>query len=363
MRHAWSSLAALLWLAGSALAGEVLPVESQVLVRSDGVDLVDRLVGRVASTRRSHLGFERGGRIASVAVRAGDRVEKGQRLASLDLRQLEAQRREVEARLGAAQADLRRIRAQLKLAAAVRKRQDDLFQRGVAAAQEHDEAVFGEQALRAQVAAGEAAIAAAVAARDTLDVAVELSHLVAPFAGTVTQRHLDEGSVVAPGAPVLSLIDRQREIRIGVPLAKAADLAVGDEYQVVVEDRELSSRLVRVVDSLDPATRTIEAIFAVGEAASIVDGAVAHVRWRSRLPGAGYWVPTAALSEGRRGLWSLLVLVGEGDFYRVERRDVSVLHARPDRAFVRGAVADGERIVVGGAHRVVPGQMVRAVDR
>ena len=354
---------ALLWLCAwagvrTSNAGETLTVESEELVLVDGVDLKDRLVGRVASARRAQLGFERGGRIASVAVRMGERVTKGQELAVLDLRQLQAQRREIEARLRAARADLQRIRAQLDLAVAVRKRQDDLFSRGVAAAQEHDEAVFGERALRAQVSAGEAAIAASEAARDTLDVSLELSRLIAPFAGTVTQRLLDEGSVVSPGAPVLLLIDREREVRIGVPLAKLAGLRIGKGYSLYIEGRQSAGTLLRLVDSVDPTTRTVEAVFSVDGDVAVVDGAIAYVLLSSRIESSGFWVPTAALTEGRRGLWSVFVLHPEGERHRIERRDVSVIHARPDRTFVRGTLSDGELIAVDGVHRIVPGQLV-----
>lgn len=46
----------------------------------------------------------------------------------------------------------------------------------------------------------------------------------------------------------------------------------------------------------------------------------------------------------------------------VERRTVEVVHTEEDRALVRGTVYPGDRIVVDGLHRVVPGQRVRVVS-
>ena len=57
-------------------------------------------------------------------------------------------------------------------------------------------------------------------------------------------------------------------------------------------------------------------------------------------------------------------LDGEPPRYRTVRREVEVLQTETDRAFVRGAIADGDLIVTDGIHRVVPGQIVRlAVPR
>jgi RND family efflux transporter MFP subunit len=344
-------------------AAELLPVASVVVAEQPGLDVHDQLIGRVASARRSELGFERGGRLESIWVEAGDDVTAGQRLAALDVRQLEAQRRETAARLTAARADVRRVRAQLDLAATTRRRQADLFERGVAAAQERDEAVFSEKALEAQRGAAEAAVVATEAALASVDVALALSTLHAPYDGLVTRRDVHEGTIVAPGVPVLALIDVRREARVGIPLGKRDKLQIGDHYPIAIEGVESPGLLRRIVESVDAPTRTIEAVFELDPGSMAVDGAVARLRLASRIEQPGFWIPVTALTEGRRGLWSVLVLSPADDgAHRVERRDVQLLYVQADRAYVRGAIAAGERVATAGVERVVPGQLVRAVD-
>lgn len=347
-------------VAAAAHAGEPLPVASIVVEPQSGLEVMDSLVGRVVSARRSELGFERGGRVDTVVVAAGDRVVRGQKLAALDTRQLSAQRREAEARLRSARADLQRTRAQLDLAAATRQRQADLYERGVAAAQEHDEALYGERALRAQLGAAEAVIGAAEAALASIDVALELSVIEAPFDGVITRRDIHEGAVAGAGVPVLSLIDARREVRVGVPLPKRDQLRVGEPYPVEIEGRPREAVLRRLVDSVDGPTRTVEAIFDLSGDA--VDGAVARLRLATRLEHEGFWLPATALSEGRRGLWSVLVLQPVDRGHRVERREVQLLHVEADRVYVRGPIAAGERVASAGIERVVPGQLVQAID-
>ncbi len=362
MKHLALLLAAVAASADLVEASDLLPVASAVVELERQVEIEDRLVGRVISARRSDLGFERGGRIDAVRVDVGELVEAGQELAVLDVRALRAEHRETEARLGAARADLRRVRSQLELAGATRRRQADLYERGVAAAQEHDEAVFAEQALQAQIGAAEAMIAATQAALARVEVALDLATLDAPFAGIVTARHLDEGSVAAPGAPVITLIDRHREVRIGVPIGKRDELEIGGRYEVEIEGGDQFCVLSRMVASVEPATRTVEAIFELPAESDAVDGAVARLRLSTRVEQAGFWLPTTALSEGRRGLWSVLVLQPVDDAHRVERREVQLLYVEADRAFVRGPLQSGERVAIAGLERVVPGQLVRAVD-
>lgn len=361
-RRHWAPLLVLGLVPLPAAAGELMAVASAIVELRPALEVEDRLVGRVISARRSDLGFERGGRIDSVLVDAGDAVERGQQLASLDARALQAERREIEARLVAARADLARVRAQLDLAAATRRRQSDLYQRGVAAAQEHDEAVFSEKALQAQIGVAEATIAATAAALASVEVALDLAALAAPFDGIVTARHVDEGAIVAPGAPVLSLIDRRREVRVGVPVTKRDRLRIGARYAVEIEGREEQCSLSRVVDAVEPSTRTVEAIFDLPDDSGAIDGAVARLALSTRLEQTGFWLPTTALNEGRRGLWSVLVLRPDGATHLVERRDVQLLHVQADRAFVRGPLEEGERVAVSALERLVPGQRVVAVD-
>jgi hypothetical protein len=81
----------------------------------------------------------------------------------------------------------------------------------------------------------------------------------------------------------------------------------------------------------------------------------------------GFWLPSTALTQAERGLWS--AFVGEEErssdgspqtgLFRVARRDLEVLHTESDRVLVRGTLHAGEPVITGGTHRVVPGQVVR----
>ncbi len=90
-------------------------------------------------------------------------------------------------------------------------------------------------------------------------------------------------------------------------------------------------------------------------------------------------VPVAALTASRRGLWAAYVAVplgsslpsdgrpdgrsdGRDATHRADRREVELLHADGAVAYVRGPLRPGERLVVAGVARLVPGLEIRTLD-
>ncbi|MDX1648440.1 MAG: efflux RND transporter periplasmic adaptor subunit [Myxococcota bacterium] len=333
-------------------APELLAVESAPVRVSEGYTVRERFAGRVTAHRTSELGFERGARVVEVAVDEGDVVEADRVLARLETRELEARRRELEARVS-------QVQAQLALARRTSARRETLARQETISEQAWDEARFQEEALAAELAAARAALEAVRAS-------LELSLLRAPFAGTITARLVDEGPPVAPGQPVLRLIENARlELRVGLPPDTAAALVPGERYPARSDAGAFTVRLETRIPSVDPGTRTVAAVFAIPEPPTgLHHGSMASLSVETKRPGEGFWLPLTALAESRRGLWAAFALVPDAAAdaaHRVERREVQLVHAEAERAFVRGTLRDGDRIVVDGLHRIVPGQRVRVL--
>ncbi len=334
-----------------AEATSVLPVEARAVQRETGYALVEQHAGRVVARRASDLGFERAGRLVEVRVDQGDAVEAGALLARLDTRELRARRRELAAQRA-------EIEARLSLARLTSARRQKLHDAGHLAPQALDETRFAEAALDAQRAAADAAL-------ESLDVRLVLSELRAPFAGHVVERRLDEGTVVSPGQPVLRLEDRTLEVHVGVPPEVALNSTPGETLPIEVDGETLRGEITAVVRRVETDTRTVRLVIALTDAPpGLRPGALARVPVQARVAVDGFWLPIAALSEGRRGLWSAYALVRDAESERdglwiVDRRQLDLLHAEADRAYVRGTLRDEERVVMSGVHRLVPRQRVR----
>ena len=336
-----------------AAADPALLVPVARVAPANGYVVRREFAGRVEAARDSAVGFEIGGQLADVLVDEGDRVEAGAALARLDTDRLEARREEAAAALAQAEATLALAETTLARTA------EALEFRGVSQ-QEFDEAVRAERAARS---AREAARARLTSVR----VDLEKSVLRAPFDATVTRRAADEGEVLAPGQALLELQERTApRVRIGVAGDMLDAVTARQEHVLQVDGRALPARLRAVLPVRDAATRTVDAIFELAPAQGVLPGDLARLALERPVETAGFWVPLGALAEGDRGVWTNYVAVplagGERDgeaTHVIEARAVEVLYEREDRVYVRGAVDAGERVVVAGLHRIVPGQTVR----
>lgn len=325
-------------------AADPVPVATLQVEYAPATVMEVRYPGLVTARRESDLGFETGGRISRIAVDTGDTVEAGAVLAMLDTRALEA-------RLAAARAETAAAEAQAELAEVTLTRQQTLLERGHISRQRLDEAASSARAARAQAEA-------ARAAAEALMIQIDLARIEAPFSGVVTARHYDEGAVAAPGAPVLTLVENEAlELRVGLPARDAAGLEAGQSYPVEIDNTLHEARLRTVTGVVDRETRSVTAVFDFAEGSALQAGAVARLVLPVPLDTRGFWAPLSALAEGRRGLWSVYVLSGEGP-YALEPRPVEILHAEADRVYLSGAVEAGALILASGLQRVTPGQRV-----
>lgn len=315
----------------------------------DGFTVARAFTGQIEPAQRTAAAFEFGGTVAAVLVDEGDAVAVGAPLARLDTRLLDAERERLLAARTAAQ-------AQAELAARTTERQTALQARGVASPQALDAASLGAAELTARIAEIDASLRA-------LAIRLEKATLTAPFAGRVAARHLDLGASAEPGRPVLTLVETAAPLfRVGLPPEAVAAIPADGLVTIRADGHLLAGRLRGVLPELDAATRTRTALFAVEGPAMPAWRSVGTVTLSGLVATRGGWVPLSALEAGPRGLWRLLTVVARDGETVVGAEAVEILHATAERAFVRGTVADGARIIADGVHRVVPGQPVMAVE-
>ena len=361
-KHRTTAFAVLLFLAGLSVVAlatsrspedvrpttsEPLPVLTTEIAFEDGYTVGRTFAGRVEARRESAVGFELSGRVQTVRAEEGDAVNRGAVLAELDTRRLEARRGELEAAVEAAA-------AQLELARLTLERVEEARALDAVSPQDRDEAALG---VRSQAAALEGAKATLA----TLDVELEKSTLRAPYDALIARRMVDEGQVITTGTPVLHLLERSRpEVRIGLAGQDVA-VEVGSEHRLTIGERTFTGEVLSVLPVRRQGTRSIDALLRIdAELPDVRSGDLAHLHLTRTVPTRGFWLPTSALTEGARGLWAAYVVAGQpGDVVTVERRELELLHQEVDRAYLRGPVAEGERLVLDGLQRLMPDQQVR----
>jgi RND family efflux transporter MFP subunit len=312
---------------------------------TDAFDLKESYTGLAEARRTSMLGFASSGRIAEIRADVGDKVKTGALLAKLDTRSLQAQ-------LASANAQVEEARAAHDLALSTVQRQRQLKLQGHISQQSVDEA-------EAQANTALARVEAAKAQADTLRVQIDLAAITAPFDGVVTQRLTDEGAIAAAGQPILELVEKSHlEARLGLPAASAALLQPGNEYTLVADTGEVTARLRNVTGVIDANQRTVGAVFDIENPDAIAAGAVVRLALDRSVGEEGFWVPVKALSAASRGLWTVYVADPSDAGWTAVPRPVEMVHSDGDRAYVRGPIQPGARVIVDGLQRITPGMPV-----
>lgn len=286
-----------------ATAGPQVPV---VAVGAQAVAGSAEFDGSLQAVRQSVLSAQASGRIATLSVKAGDRVKAGQVLAVID-------DRATQAGVAQAQAGVAQAQASLANAKAAYERTKELRAQNFVAQAALDSAL-------AQYRAAEAGAAAARAGQTQASVAQGFTRLTAPWDGWVLATHAEAGALAMPGAPILTVYAPQ-PIRAVVhvpasqqPLALAAQTI---EVQLPGTDQWVVPASKSTVPAADPVSQTVEWRLNLGDAdgAGQVPGRQVKVRFTGSAAQAApqrLVVPTMALL--RRGeLTGVYVVTAKGE--------------------------------------------------
>ncbi|NEQ40072.1 MAG: efflux RND transporter periplasmic adaptor subunit [Okeania sp. SIO3I5] len=309
-----------------------------------------------------------------------EKLETGTRIEQIEaqkarVRQVQSQLDELIAgtrieQIEAQKARVRQVQSQLdELIAGTRIEQIEAQRARVRQAQSQlDELIAGTRIE--QIEAQKAEVKRFEAQISEIDVVLRKSVLYAPFSGTISVRHLDEGVVVNAAQAVVRLVeDGERKVRVGVPPTQASRLRVGSLQKVRVREKTYSAKVLSILPEVDSMTRTRSVILELPQA--IAPGTVVRLELNNTENVTGYWLPTSALVWGERGLLACFALVSpqKSDLdlplgtYQTEKRMVEVLHTEGDRSLVRGVLKPGDLVVTTGTNQLVPGQFVKSEVR
>jgi membrane fusion protein, multidrug efflux system len=186
------------------------------------------------------------GRIAQMYVAEGDAVKKDQPLAKIDDKPYHDQLQQAEA---AAQ----QARAQLENAKLTREREESLFNRGISARKDLEDA-------RTQEKVGEAAVRQAEATLALARLQLGRTEVVSPLDGMVVKRLLSAGEAVdgTSAQPIFQVANLSSvELFGNVPAEYLGRIRVGQKMEMGTETlpgAKLEGRVVAVSPAVDPAT-------------------------------------------------------------------------------------------------------------
>jgi RND family efflux transporter MFP subunit len=306
-----------------------------------------QLPGTIEARTEADLAFRVGGKLLTRAVEVGAAVRAGDVVARLDETDLRLQLEAAEAEHAAAGIALEK--AEINLA-----RVASLESKGWASDQASDIETVAVEEARARLLRAERN---AELAQNQLGYAT----LRADADGVVTDTMAEAGQVLGPGQPVVRVArDEGREAVVAIPEAMLAELR-GAEAAVELwsePGRRVPATLRELSPVADDGTRTFQARYALPEGETAALGMSVTVWLTGAGRGATAALPLSALYDTGDGpaVW---VVGADG---RLAARPVTVAGYEAGSARIADGLAEGDRVVVLGAHKLEAGEAVRPVE-
>ncbi|NWG12932.1 MAG: efflux RND transporter periplasmic adaptor subunit [Acidobacteria bacterium] len=302
-----------------------LPAVTVVPVKEAPAETELELPGNVQALTETALFARADGYIKRRLVDIGDRVKTGQLLAEIESPELDQQIHEAQASLQRARSSLRQAeasfsqaQANLGLAEVTARRWLRLAARGVLSEQDGDEKRAALEARKADAAAAEAAVQGArenvTANEATVQRLLELRsfrQVRAPFAGVITARNIDVGSLVSAGSSSslreLFRLAQTHTLRVfvNVPQSEVAGIKPGMPCSVGVEeyrDEKFQGRVTRTANALETSSRTLlTEVQVVNRNGALLPGMYATVRFKIRRASPPLLIPSAAFRNTEEG--------------------------------------------------------------
>ncbi|HSK10304.1 MAG TPA: efflux RND transporter periplasmic adaptor subunit [Vicinamibacterales bacterium] len=316
------------------------------------------IVGNLIGAATVDVAPKVSGRLASVSVRLGDSVRKGQVLARVEDHEIRQQVLQAEASYEVGRATIRQREADLELARTNSERSRSLFERKLIPQQTLDDTEARHQAAVAQLDLARAQFEQAKARLDELRINLSHTVVVSPVDGFVGRRNLDPGAFVSQNAPVASVVDIHF-VRLVVNLVEKDIRRVGAGMSADVgvdafPGEVFKGKVARVAPVLDPATRTAQMeIEVMNPDFRLKPGMYARVEITVDHREQALVVPRNAVVDiaGRRGVF--LAADSTAQF-----REVKTGLQEAELVEIVAGLADGEKVVTTGAAGLKDGDRI-----
>ena len=297
-------------------AGIAVPEDAatfEVSVESTPVRI--EVVGTTASEEKINLSARIPAYVEKIFASAGDRVKNGQKLLSLDAR-------DIQQKLAAAEAQLNQARTEYE-------RAKKLFESQATTEQALTTAESMFNAARAQV--------------EEVKIMLTYAQVESPIDGIVTERRIEAGDLANPGMLLLAVYDPLRmRLEAPVPVRLIDRLALGQAVEVALDRpaRTFPGRVAEIVSEVDAATRTqFVKVHLDGVQSDVLPGTFGRL-WVDAEPREAVFVPATAVA--RIGQLAFVQVVRDG---RAFRRLVQTGPARGDRIEILSGLRAGDIIL------------------
>jgi RND family efflux transporter MFP subunit len=305
------------------------------------------------------------GYLDKILVDAGDEVKEGQLIAALDSPELKIDLQNAQAIQRRSQAEMERVKAtyegahlELTRLEGAAQAQPDLI-----AKQDMDSSRLKDASAKAalQVATEEGNVAATSVKK--FQTMLSYTQIEAPFAGVITRRYSDIGSLIqagtSSGSQPLVRLSQVDKLRVTFPISSSyvASVKAGDEAEVRIPvlGQTFKAKVSRISQKVETATRTMEAqVDLPNPGGKLTAGLYATVVVKIDRKDGTLVLPVEAVAREKTGATVLLITRDKN----LESRVVTVGTETPPKFEISTGLAEGDLVLIGSRAQYSPGQLV-----
>ncbi len=317
-------------------AARLIPVET-VIIEPDSFDDYIRTTGTVEALEDAMISSETSGRILSIKDR-GERVRKGEAIARIDDRLIQAQYESAKTAYELAEDTFNRLEA--------------LHADSIISTQDFNSAQAQRDQARAQLRQAE---------KQLQDASIE-----APFNGRIEERFIQTGELINPGQPVVRLVNTDRvRVVAGVPERYSGEITEGSNVELTLRTLTEESRQGTISfasDVLDPETRTYAIEIELNNTGQVLKPAmVADLTIERRTLQDVIVIPRTAILRDETGQ---TVFVAEEEDGQKFARAVEVTTGPASGALIQVAsgLSEGDEVVVSGVRSLSAGDELNILN-
>lgn len=180
------------------------------------------LSGKIQAEDYANVSARIMGYLTNVRVEVGDKVSKGQVLASISSDEIKAKQAQADAGIAEAQAALRNIEKDYA-------RIQSLFEKQSATQKELDDITAHKEMTMAK-------LRQAQEMKNEANTMYSYASIRAPFSGTLTEKHIHSGDLASPGRPLFTIEAAGNfQAQAMIPESQIAQIKKGDQVKVIVK--------------------------------------------------------------------------------------------------------------------------------
>lgn len=324
--------------------------------------------GVAQAEKEANLSFKVGGNIRSLNVKVGDKVRKGQLLATMDASDFSIQADQARASTKGAEANVKAAATQMQIAKSTYERIERLYENGSVSVAEFDQAKSQYDAAKSQLEAAQTQVTSANKQVQAANNQVNYTRLYAPYSGIITEQMMELNELAGAGAPIFKISSVGKpEVNVGIPENYISSIKKGQKAKVsfsVIGDQSFDGEVSEISYATQGGTTYPALVKLINPSNNIRPGMAATVSFdfgheHHDADDRMIIAPMTAVGEDQNGNFVFVLKPASGDEYTAVKTKVNVGGMDSNGFQIKSGINTGDLIATAGLSTLLDGMTVK----